>query len=127
MTALTREQLTIALPVKREYVELPEFGEGSYVYVYGLTAREKASYEASLMKADMTGADKRKAVEMKQRLIVATVRDDDGKAIFTEDDIPAIGAWPSAVLERVHDVAHRLSNGKSVEEQEKNSDETQTG
>ena len=118
--------MLIALPVKRELVELPEFGEGSSVYVYGLTAREKADYDASMMKPDMTAVDKRKAKEMKPRLIVAAVRDEGGKPIFTLDDVGAISAWPSAVLERVHDVAHRLCNGKSIEELEKNSDETPT-
>jgi hypothetical protein len=126
MTILTREQMAAVLPVKRELVEMPEFGEGAGVYVYGLTAREKADYDASMMKPDMTAVDKRKAKEMKPRLIIAAVRDNDGKQIFTLDDVAMINAWPSSVLERVHDVAHRLCNGKSIEELEKNSDETQT-
>lgn len=127
MTTLTRDaMLNTAIPVRRERVDVPEFGDGAYVYVYELTAGEKSRLDASMMKPDMTGVDKRKAVNMKPRTIIATVRDDNGASIFTLDDVQAISDWPSSVLERLHDVAHELNNGTSVEEHEKNSAETQS-
>ena len=92
---------------------MPEFGDGVYVYVYGLTSRERNEHESSLMNAKWTAVDRVKAVTQKERLIVRSVRDDAGNALFSMDDIDSISSWPAELTNRLFDVAESLNSGKS--------------
>jgi hypothetical protein len=109
--SLNREKLLSPLAVKRERVELPEFGEGEFVFVHGMTAREKNNHDSSLMNAKWTGVDRVKVATSKERMIVKCVRDESGQPIFQPDDIDAISQWPADLANRVFDVANRLSGG----------------
>jgi hypothetical protein len=109
--SLSRDKLLAPLQVKREKVELPEFGEGEFVFVHGMTAREKNAHDSSLMNAKWTGVDRVKVATSKERMIVKCVRDETGQPIFQPDDVEAISQWPADVANRVFDVANRLSGG----------------
>jgi len=123
---IDRESLLKPLPVKRERVDLPEFGADAFVMVHGLNAKEKNAHDSSMMNRKFTGIDIAKAKTQKQRLVIRCIRDDAGNPILTEADIDAVGEWPADVLNRVFDVANRLSGGAtdSLEGAAKNSEET---
>lgn len=106
MTA-DRAKLLAPVPVKSERVDLPEFGEGEYVMVHGLTAREHNRYQASLLNREF-GMDRRKVLEQKERLLVRCIRDDEGNRIFSDEDVESLGEWPTELQERLHDVALRM-------------------
>ena len=123
---ISRETLLTPMPVQREWVELPEFGAEEGVWVHGLTARELNLHRGRLMNKDYTGVSRAAAQMQRERLAIRSMRDDQGNKILTDADIEALGAWPSAILERVFDVCNRL-NGTSDESDEpavKNSPET---
>jgi len=81
---------------------------GGDIYIKSLTGAERDAFEASIV--DMDG-DKVK-VTMKNaraRLAARAICDQDGKRLFTDADIPALGKKNGAVLQRIFDVAQRLS------------------
>ena len=108
---ISRELLLKPLAIKREQVALPEFGEGAVVWVHGMTAREKTEHDSHAMNAKWDGVSKAKAKLQKERMIVTCMRDDDGAQILSFEDVEALGNWPADVLNRVFDVANKLSGG----------------
>lgn len=123
---MTIDRATLLQPLepKTERVDLPEFGEDAFVIVHGMNAREKNEHDAALMNRKFTGLDPAKVKTQKERLVICCVRDENGNRILEAEDIDAVGKWPADVLNRVFDVANRLSGGASDSVTAKNSDET---
>lgn len=122
---VSREAFLKPSPRLIEDVPLPEFGEGVVVPVWGFTARERTVFESSLRTKKGTPIEARQA-EIRERLIVATCKDRDGKALFSDADIRAISEQSAAVVERIVNVAMRLCgmSSEDVETLAKNSDAT---
>ena len=96
------------LSVPREDVQVPELGEGCVIPVWGMTAGERTRFEQGLL--DKNGKQSAaKVQEVRARLLVACCRNDDGTPLFTMDDIAAIGQQRADVIERIVNVAQRLS------------------
>ena len=107
--------------VVTEEVVVPEWG-GRKVRVMGLTGRGRDDYEAAIL--DQRG--KKTRVNMRNaraRMVALTVVDERGERIFSDDDIPMLGQKNAAALDRIFDVARRLSglSDEDVEELEGNS------
>jgi hypothetical protein len=120
---IDRATLLTPLAIKRERVDLPEFGEGQYVWVHGMTAREKTQHDSYSMNSKWDGVNKNRARIMKERMVIFCSRDDDGTRILNYDDTEAVGGWPADTLNRLFDVANTLSGGNTdSEELVKNSD-----
>ena len=105
MTTLNRDSFLKPFTVPQEVVELPELG-GS-VIVRGMTARQRSEFERQFQTPAGKPSKSRQA-EVRERLIIAYVVDDDGNALFTVDDIEAIGKQSAAIVERIVNVAQRL-------------------
>lgn len=117
--AITRETLkSKKFEIPKERVELPEWGEGEYVWVYGLTAKEQNQHDASLMKPDWAGVSAQRAAIQKELLLVRCLRDDEGNQIFRMEDVPEIGNWPVSIFNRLHDVAIKLADGTTEANEE---------
>ncbi len=119
---LTREQILAAVDLKIEAVEVPEWD--STVYVRNLTGRARDKFEASRYRLK----DKSKEVEVihdntRAQLLALTLCDEDGKLLFTDADVAALGEKNAAVLDRLFDVARRLSGMRpeDTEDRRKNS------
>jgi len=111
MGVISREAFLAPAAVPAERVPLPEFGEDSYVNVHGMTAKARSQFEQQFQtKGGKQSA--RRLQEVRQRLLVACCKDDDGQPIFTVEDIEAIGGQSSAVVERIVNVAMRLCGMK---------------
>jgi hypothetical protein len=109
---LSRDSFT-QVKVPQETVEVPELG-GS-VIVRGLTARGRDELDASLMR----GKGRKRTVDMQDfraKLVCRCVVDEEGKRIFSDDDLPMLGELPASVLCPLFDVAHRLSGYATDEE-----------
>jgi len=114
--------------LQHEYVAVPEWN--MRVLVWGLTATEREAWELSTMKVvDQEDVDnvRKKTYEAEMedfrlKLLVRCIRDEAGERIFGDDEIAALGAKNAAVIERLHDVARRLSGitDKDVDELAKN-------
>jgi hypothetical protein len=118
---LSRQDIIDCNDIESEVVKVPEWnGE---VNVQGLTLAEKDVWTDSIMddgKASMTGAT--------AKLCALCMRDESGSMLFTEDDIPVLQAKSASALDRVFQVAQRLSGigQEDIEETVKNSEKTTT-
>lgn len=105
MSLISRSEFLKPLQVPRERVDLPEFGPDKHCIVWGFNAKERTDFELSLQ----TSKGKLNLKQVRERLIVACVRDEQGNKLFTADDIEAIGEQSSQVVQRIFNVAMRLS------------------
>jgi len=99
---LTREQILAADDLRFVDVDVPEWG-GS-VRIRTMTARERQKYQAMI--ADAKG--KMPGNFMEQYVSVCAV-DDHNKALFTSDDLVALGNKNAVALNRVFEACIELN------------------
>jgi hypothetical protein len=103
---LTRDMILKADNLRTEEVPVPEWG-GS-VLVRELRGRERDEWEASL--AVQRGKQMVPDVaNMRAKLVARSVVGEDGEPVFTQQDVAALGELSAAALDRVFEVASRLS------------------
>lgn len=125
MTYATRDMLLKPVERPSEIVELPELGEGVSVIVTGMTARERSEFDQQFVSRKGEPMKKRIA-EGRERIVVACCRDEEGNRLLTHEDVSQLGKQSCSVIERIVNVAQRLS-GMTKDELEnavKNSEET---
>jgi hypothetical protein len=119
MARLTRDQILTISDIKTEEVSVPEWG-GS-VLVRGMTGAQRDEFESQIV--EVCG---RKQImhreDVRARIVALSVVDDAGQRVFSEEDIHKLSQKSAAALERVFDVARRLSglSAEDVEELSKN-------
>ena len=121
--ALTREQLLTPVAVAKEEVFIPELNDS--VWVKGMTAAERSKFERTFQTPDGK-SNKRRTLQVRERLCIASCVDENGAVLFTQDDIDALGRQSGSVIERIVNVAQRLCgmSDQDVEDMAKNSEET---
>jgi hypothetical protein len=89
-----------------ELVEVPAW-EGS-LYVKGMSGTERDAYESSIMEQR---GNKREVnlSNFRAKLVAYSACDEKGKLLFSQKDIESLGKKSAAGLQRVYDVATRLS------------------
>ena len=123
---LGRDAILRAGSLKTEEVRVPEWadpdGGADVVLVRELRGRERDEWEATLavqrgkqMIPDVTN--------MRAKLAARVIVGEDLEPVFTQQDVAALGELSAAALDRVFEVASRLSglNQAQVEEMAKNS------
>jgi hypothetical protein len=124
MELLTRDQILQISDIQTERVEVPEWGGA--VLVITLTGAERDALEAAIV--EVKGRKKKLHLENTMaRLVAMSVVDENGKRLFSTGDIQALGKKSSAALQRVCEVAQRLSGltQDDLEEMSKNSESGQ--
>ncbi len=118
---LTRDAILGASDIKSEEVRVPEWG--GTVRVRGLTAAQRDQVEAQAVSRRGNNVDINMA-NIRARIVAFTIVGDDDKPIFTNADVKALGEKSARALDRVFEVATRLSGmGESdIEDLAKNSD-----
>jgi hypothetical protein len=105
MGLLTREAILAAVDLPREQVSVPEWGGD--VLVQGLDGSGRDFWETSWFKARESGTI---APEHHRALLVSlTLIDAEGGRLFRAEDIAQLGRKSPAGLDRVYEVALRLS------------------
>ena len=119
--SLTKEQILNSQDLTKEKIEVPEWG--GVIFVRTMTGAERDSFEQGIVNDDRTA----NLSNIRAKLCALTVVDEEGKRIFTDDDVKGIGEKSSLVLDRVFQVAQKLNGISSadVEDLAKNSEETQ--
>lgn len=115
---LDRSQLLKPRPLAREKVTVTEWGGD--VWVRAMTGTERDEFEQEYMAAKKAAEDY--IPNLRARLLVRTICDEQGKSLLTPNDIDALGEQSADVVARLYNVASRL-NGLSKgdrEELEKN-------
>jgi hypothetical protein len=103
---LTKDSILAAVDLKRETVPVPEWGGD--VVVQELCGTDRDAFETSLFKGE--GEARVFVTEnMRARLVVRCLVDGEGKRLFSDADAAALGAKNAAVIDRLYDVAQRLS------------------
>lgn len=106
ITLLTKADILSATDTKYEYVKVPEWG--GTVRVRGLTGLERDSYESSMVQN--RGKDvKVNMVNVRAGLVARACIDGAGNRLFSDNDINVLGLKSAVALERVYNVAARLS------------------
>ena len=122
---LTRAQIFAAHDLDTEDVPVPEWANGDAVCVRvsALTATDRDAFEQSCV-MEVGGESKFTRVNIRAKLCARSIVDENGKRIFTDSDVMALGQKSAAALDRVFAVAMRLSkiSGDDVKKLEKNSD-----
>lgn len=110
-----RDHILNADDLKREYVEIPEWDCGVFVRV--LTGTE---YDDFQMRLQVNGEVSME--NFRAKLVALCACDENGEAIFTEADVPALAKKGIAGMERIVNKAMKINRiGKSdVEEMVKN-------
>ena len=115
MGVLKRDDILQADDIKLELVPVPEW-DGD-VYVKGMTGAERDKFEGSLV--IMRGKDKQiNMSNIRAKLASMTICDENGKRLFNENDVQALSQKSAAALQRVFEVAQKLSgiSDEDVEE-----------
>lgn len=84
-------------------------GLSGSVLVRGMTGRERDAFEIS-MRNERTGQRiPGSMLNIRAKIVARCVVNDDGERLFTDADIAALGEKSGAVIDRLFDVATRLS------------------
>lgn len=104
-------------------VPVPELGEGKVIPIWGMTPRERSEFEDSQSRLPKALRAKNKN-KIRERILVACCRNDDGVQLFTADQIDQLGQRRGDVVERLVNVALESSGftGQDIEDIAKNSE-----
>jgi hypothetical protein len=103
---LTRDAILAAATLRTEEVDVGEWG--GVVLVRELRGRERDEWEASL--AVQRGKQMVPDVaNMRAKLVARCVVNSDLEPVFTQQDVNALGELSASALDRVFEVASRLS------------------
>lgn len=107
MKALTRDAILSAEDLKRESVEVPEWG--GTVIVQELTGQDRDEWESSIVtiRGSETKIDGR---NLRAKLVSLCVVDEDGERLFTQKDVDVLGRKSAAALDRIVDTSKKLSS-----------------
>jgi len=106
MTLLSRDAILAADDIPQETVDVPEWG--GQVLVRGLTGTQRDAFEGEM--AERNGKKLSMNIRnIRARLVSRTLIDEDGDLLFGPADVDALGEKSAAALDRVFDVALRLS------------------
>lgn len=102
-----------------EPVAVPEFGNDLTLKVSVMTVAERANFD----EAYRLVKESERAINFRPLLLVFTVKDENGQAVFSVDDVEQIKQLNSLAVVRLSDVALRLNKmlKEDVEAHEKNS------
>lgn len=104
MPVLNRDQILAASDLPTETVPVPEWG--GEVIVRALTGAERDEYEMATHEAIRN----KSSINMRARLVAMTLVDEDGERLFNhESHVVRLGNKSGRALDRVFDVAQRLS------------------
>lgn len=126
-TYLSRDAILNADDLDQEEVDVAEWG--GTVMVRALTGAERDAYEASMRQ--QRGKDfVANFANIRAKLVVkCVISPDTGERVFADNDAPALGKKSAAALDRIFEVAARLSriSDEDVEAMAGNSEEALPG
>lgn len=108
MALLSKDQITAADDRNWEDVDVPEWG--GQVRLLGLSGTERNAYQASLVVLGPNGSVQRmNLADQTAKLLAKAIVGEDFKRLYTDKEVTGLGAKNGAVLQRLFEVAQRLS------------------
>ena len=108
-TVLTAEAIFAAQDLPKTWVECPEWGKGSGVYIRGMTGAERDQFESRVSGLQAGGGVQMDYTNLRASLVASCAVDGDGNRIFKTGDVDALGKKAGVVLDRLFDAARRAS------------------
>jgi len=106
MAVLKRDEILQAADIQKEVVSVPEWGGD--VYVKGMTGAERDKFESSMV--TIRGKDREmNLANIRAKLASMTICDEAGVRLFKEEDVQALSRKSASALQRIFEVAQRLS------------------
>ena len=103
---LTRDEILKAQDLPTERVAVPEWG--GELLVRGLTGAERDAFEQSIV--ETRGKNTRMNLRnIRAKLVALCCVDEQGNRLFSDEDAELLGRKSAAALNRVFEVAQRLS------------------
>jgi len=118
MAVLTKEQIQAADDRKPIKVSVPEWGGDVYVKI--MSGRDRDAFESYRV----LKPEGERMVDIRAHMVILTAVDEDGRPLFTMDDIGWITNKSAAALDKIYEVSSE-ANGISeadIKELEKNSE-----
>lgn len=113
-----KEQILGFVDAQHEDVVVPEWGDMT-VRVRGLTGQERDAFEDSMTKVKANGKGVSiNSANFRARFLVLAIVDDEGNRVFTDGEAPFLGTKSAAAINRLYDVAARLSGMSEADEAE---------
>lgn len=125
MRMLSRAQILAAAALKTEKIPAPEWGADCYVLVRALSARLRESMDRNVYENREAG----KPYSILGNIAAHSIIDEDGRLMFSAEDMMTLAEVNQAPLERIWDwqTKHSGLGGKALEEAVKNSAPGQNG
>lgn len=103
---LTKDDILKADDIHKELVSVPEWGGD--VYVRGMTGAERDKFEAGIVQ--MRGTERTLNMSnIRAKMASLTICDEQGKRLFNDADIAKLAEKSANALQRVFQVAQKLS------------------
>lgn len=103
---LTKDDILKADDIQKELVSVPEWGGD--VYVRGMTGAERDKFEAGIVQ--MRGTERTLNMSnIRAKMASLTICDEQGKRLFNDADIAKLAEKSANALQRVFQVAQKLS------------------
>jgi hypothetical protein len=106
MPYLTKKEILVAPDLQFVEVEVLEWG--GTVRMRGLTGAERDRFEESVLRSRSARVSL-SLTNVRARLVAMACVDEDGKRLFEDADVEALGEKSGKTLDRLFDVAARLS------------------
>lgn len=131
---ISKDQILQAKDLTKEKVMVPEWigkeqaPEEAFVFVRCLTGTERDKFESEIVQSRGKSLDVNMQ-NLRAKLLVRTIVDEEGNRLFTDTDINELGAKNASVLDKLFSIAQRLSGltKEDVEDLTKNSGATSSG
>lgn len=109
---LNKKQILAVQDIKTEEVFIPEWGDS--VMVRGMTGNQRDEFEASIV--EMRGKSQTVHLEMlRAKMCAMTLIGEDGRPLFDMDEAEELGRKCAPALQRIMEVAQRLSGLKETD------------
>lgn len=117
MNLLSKDQILAATDSGRELFPVPEWGGDVFINV--MSGTERDAFEQAVV----GDGEHRNWRNVRARLAVIVLVDEEGKRLFADTDVAALGRKSSIVLDRIFDAAQRVNalRPEDIKELAKNS------
>lgn len=106
MAILGKKEILGAPDICKELVAVPEWG--GEVWVKGLTGAERDKFESGILQ-QKGKSQQLNLANVRAKLASFSICDEEGKRVFSDEDVQALSQKSAAALQRVFGVAQRLS------------------
>lgn len=123
MALLTKDQILSADRKKSKDVKVPEWGGSVRLQELSASDRDLWESEQITVSPDGSGA-KFNPKHARARLIVRSLVDENGRRLFTDDEVAAVGSLSASTAQKLFNEARKLNaiSNEDIKELEGNSD-----